>query len=405
MNHPPLDRPLTYPDDYVYGVHPAYDANSPYGYAHDPSPFGAAGFGEETGQWHASTYPEGYAWLPDDTAAWGYQDSASPHLHQAFTPGVDDYAADTQATTSTYYTEFPPYQPEPQADPPPEPQLDLPPEEPAPDTTDTPETADVIPAAPSRRRRRSRPRPVRSAFLRITAPSLAALGITAAATAATVSDTTEAPAPVASPDPADEATGAPAANAAFDAQLEGLSAAVDDYADRASHTQGQIDLQHQREQEERERERREREAAEEAAEEAARLEALRPKFALPVEQASVTTYFGEVGPYWMSTHTGIDFAGGYGTPVMAATDGHVTAQWNDSYGNMVILTAEDGTETWYTHLDSAAYSSGYVQAGTVIGYAGSTGNSTGPHLHFEVRPGGGDPIDPLTWLREQGLPI
>ncbi|WP_059012985.1 M23 family metallopeptidase [Streptomyces specialis] len=105
----------------------------------------------------------------------------------------------------------------------------------------------------------------------------------------------------------------------------------------------------------------------------------------------------------MSTHTGIDFPVSYGTPVRAATDGTITTQWHPSYGNMVILTAPDGTETWYAHLDSTAYTSGSVQAGTVIAYSGNSGTSTGPHLHFEVRPAGGSPVDPLEWLRAQGL--
>ncbi|MCK1816122.1 M23 family metallopeptidase [Streptomyces sp. XM4011] len=87
----------------------------------------------------------------------------------------------------------------------------------------------------------------------------------------------------------------------------------------------------------------------------------------------------------------------------AATDGTIRTQWHISYGNLLILTAADGTETWYAHLSSTAYQSGYVQAGTVIAYSGNSGNSTGPHLHFEVRPAGGGTIDPLTWLRNKGL--
>ncbi|WP_233580783.1 M23 family metallopeptidase [Streptomyces triticirhizae] len=250
----------------------------------------------------------------------------------------------------------------------------------------------VVVGKPVGRGRRRSQRPRRSALLSVAAPSLAVLGVTAAATAATVSgssDTGEPP-PVAAPDPAEVEE--IAANEQFDTQLQGLSAAVDDYADRASRTQGRMDLEAQIEAEE--------QAAEE---EAARQEALRPKFFVPVEQHGLSAYFGQAGVNWMSTHTGIDFPVSYGTPVMAATDGEIRTQWNPSYGNMVILTAPDGTETWYAHLDSTVFQSGWVQAGTVIAYSGNSGTSTGPHLHFEVRPYGGSAIDPLAWLRGKGL--
>jgi murein DD-endopeptidase MepM/ murein hydrolase activator NlpD len=88
---------------------------------------------------------------------------------------------------------------------------------------------------------------------------------------------------------------------------------------------------------------------------------------------------------------------------MAATDGTVRTQWNSAYGNMAIVTMADGTETWYCHLSSTKIRSGPVKAGDVIAYSGNSGNSTGPHLHFEVRPGGGAAIDPLPWLRSHGL--
>ena len=106
----------------------------------------------------------------------------------------------------------------------------------------------------------------------------------------------------------------------------------------------------------------------------------------------------------MSVHTGIDFPVSYGTPVMAATDGTVRTQWNSAYGNMAIVTATDGTETWYCHLSSTKIRSGTrSRPATPIAYSGNSGNSTGPHLHFEVRPGGGSAIDPLPWLRSHGL--
>ncbi len=131
---------------------------------------------------------------------------------------------------------------------------------------------------------------------------------------------------------------------------------------------------------------------------------MRPKFVLPVLQKGLSAYFGQAGINWMSVHTGIDFPVSYGTTVMAATDGTVRTQWNSAYGNMMILTAKDGTETWYCHLSTYRVSSGTtVKAGQPIAYSGNSGNSTGPHLHFEVRPGGGAAIDPLPWLRSHGL--
>ncbi|MCZ9338579.1 M23 family metallopeptidase, partial [Streptomyces sp. TRM76130] len=81
---------------------------------------------------------------------------------------------------------------------------------------------------------------------------------------------------------------------------------------------------------------------------------------------------------------------------MAVTDGTVRTQYNTAYGNMMIVTAKDGTETWYCHLSSYQVPSGTtVKAGDPIAYSGNTGNSTGPHLHFEVRTSDGSAIDPL----------
>ena len=107
----------------------------------------------------------------------------------------------------------------------------------------------------------------------------------------------------------------------------------------------------------------------------------------------------------MSVHTGIDFPVSYGTTVMAATDGTVRTQWNSAYGNMVIVTAQGRhRDLVLPPLQLPRSRSGTtVKAGDVIAYSGNSGNSTGPHLHFEVRPGGGSAIDPLPWLRSHGL--
>src|SRR4029079_6929580 len=101
-------------------------------------------------------------------------------------------------------------------------------------------------------------------------------------------------------------------------------------------------------------------------------------------------------------HTGIDFPAPYGTPVGAAGGGTViSAGYNyGGYGNLVVIQHRLGYTTWYAHLSSiAAYVGQEVAGGTVIGYVGSPGNSTGPHLHFEVRLFD-TPIDPAPMLLE-----
>jgi murein DD-endopeptidase MepM/ murein hydrolase activator NlpD len=233
----------------------------------------------------------------------------------------------------------------------------------------------------------------RSALLTVAVPSVAVMGMAGIA-AASVTGVTPDQSSSSTAQAADElpAVKVATANSKLDTQLASLTEDAGDFADRASRTQERIDLK-QRQLEEKKR----REA------EAARREALRPKFAIPVTQHGLSAYFGQAGMNWMTVHTGIDFPVSYGTPVMAATDGTVRTQWNSAYGNMVILTAPDGTETWYCHLSSAKFRSGSVKAGQVIAFSGNSGNSTGPHLHFEVHPGGGSAVDPLPWLRSHGL--
>ncbi|MER6448507.1 peptidase M23 [Streptomyces venezuelae] len=235
----------------------------------------------------------------------------------------------------------------------------------------------------------------RSALLTVAVPSACVMGVAGVA-AASVGGLTgtdrpaEEPTTMAAPDPA--SVKPVAANTKLDTQLVALSADAGDFADRASRTQERIDLRERQEEEKKKK-----------AEEAAAKEAARPKFAIPVAQHGLSANFGQAGGMWMSVHTGIDFPVSYGTPVMSATDGTVRTQYNSAYGNMAIVTAPDGTETWYCHLSSTKIRGGKVKAGEVIAYSGNSGNSTGPHLHFEVRPGGGSAIDPLSWLRSHGL--
>jgi murein DD-endopeptidase MepM/ murein hydrolase activator NlpD len=126
---------------------------------------------------------------------------------------------------------------------------------------------------------------------------------------------------------------------------------------------------------------------------------------LPTTGYHLTARFGESGSHWSSTHTGLDFATSTGTPVRAATGGTVTfAGYDGSYGNKIEITHADGSETWYAHMSQLYATVGTpVATGTVIGAVGATGNVTGPHLHFEVRPGGDSPIDPYPFLLQHGL--
>nr|WP_239069916.1 MULTISPECIES: M23 family metallopeptidase [unclassified Streptomyces] len=140
--------------------------------------------------------------------------------------------------------------------------------------------------------------------------------------------------------------------------------------------------------------------------EAARLAALAASYTKPVASYSLTASFGESSSLWANTHTGQDFAAPTGTPVSAIHSGTITsAAWAGSYGYRIILTLDDGTEIWYCHLSSMVQTSGKVTTGETIGRVGATGNVTGPHLHIEVRPGAGDPIDPMPWLRARGIDV
>ncbi|WP_156391637.1 MULTISPECIES: M23 family metallopeptidase [unclassified Nocardioides] len=128
------------------------------------------------------------------------------------------------------------------------------------------------------------------------------------------------------------------------------------------------------------------------------------KWVLPLDSYRLTATFGEYG-LWSSYHTGLDFAAPSGTPIRAVTNGVVTSAGSDgAYGNKTVVTLEDGTELWFCHQSSFAVSAGdTVRSGEIIGYVGSTGHVTGPHLHLEVRPGGGDPVDPDAALRVHGV--
>jgi murein DD-endopeptidase MepM/ murein hydrolase activator NlpD len=113
-------------------------------------------------------------------------------------------------------------------------------------------------------------------------------------------------------------------------------------------------------------------------------------------QGTITSYFGM---RWGRMHEGIDIGAPEGTPIVAAAGGTVNyAGWEGGYGNLTVIDHGNGLATAYGHQSRIIVSSGQTVAqGQVIGYVGSTGHSTGPHLHFEVRVNG-TPVDPLGYL-------
>lgn len=128
---------------------------------------------------------------------------------------------------------------------------------------------------------------------------------------------------------------------------------------------------------------------------------------LPVANYSLTSGFGtRVHPITgeIRLHAGIDLAAPTGTPVRSVADGIVQSAGSSSgYGNLVTIRHATGIESYYGHLSRIDVRPGsIVSAGELIGAVGSTGNSTGPHLHLEIRHNGA-PTDPEPFLREKGL--
>ena len=124
-----------------------------------------------------------------------------------------------------------------------------------------------------------------------------------------------------------------------------------------------------------------------------------PAYSYPVRWGTpISGRFGEVSESWPGGHAGLDFNGDTGDAVYAATDGRVTyAEYNyGGYGNLIMIIRRDGTETRYAHLSKISVKQGErVNAGDLIGRIGNTGDSSGSHLHFEVRVGSvPTPTDP-----------
>jgi murein DD-endopeptidase MepM/ murein hydrolase activator NlpD len=129
----------------------------------------------------------------------------------------------------------------------------------------------------------------------------------------------------------------------------------------------------------------------------------------PVNAPIGTAYHAEGSAWSKGYHTGVDFLVPTGTSVKAIEQGTVvSAGWAGSYGYQVVIRHADGRYSQYAHLSAISVRDGQsVGAGQRIGRSGSTGNTTGPHLHFEVRtgPGFGTDIDPLAYLRAGGVRI
>jgi murein DD-endopeptidase MepM/ murein hydrolase activator NlpD len=135
--------------------------------------------------------------------------------------------------------------------------------------------------------------------------------------------------------------------------------------------------------------------------------ARRNAWRLPVSRGAyhLTSRFGDCSALWSHCHTGLDFAAPTGTAIHAVAGGVVTdTSWAGSYGYRTVIRLADGSQMWYCHQSAELVRRRqHVLAGQVIGAVGSTGNTTGPHVHLEVRPRRDDPVDPFAALVAHGL--
>ncbi|MFJ8636140.1 M23 family metallopeptidase [Streptomyces sp. NPDC093568] len=134
----------------------------------------------------------------------------------------------------------------------------------------------------------------------------------------------------------------------------------------------------------------------------------------PVKKYTKSASFAQAGGMWQSTHSGQDFAVPTGTQVVAAHGGTVVKAGGNgagdgpAYGNAIVIKHGNGTFSQYAHLSRIDVKIGQVvKTGQKIAKSGNTGNSSGPHLHFEIRKTAnyGTAIDPVAFLRAKGLAI
>lgn len=123
------------------------------------------------------------------------------------------------------------------------------------------------------------------------------------------------------------------------------------------------------------------------------------KIAVKPISGIITSRYGVSSSIRRSTHTGLDIAASSGTPIKVIADGTVTfAKYSGSYGNLVKVSHGNGVETWYAHTSKMYVTVGQeVKAGDVIAAVGSTGNSTGAHLHLEIRINGNH-VNPQNYI-------
>ncbi|KUO17352.1 M23 family metallopeptidase [Streptomyces dysideae] len=134
----------------------------------------------------------------------------------------------------------------------------------------------------------------------------------------------------------------------------------------------------------------------------------------PVKKYKLSAGYAQSGSMWKSTHSGQDFAVPSGTAVVATHGGTVAKAGGNgagdgpAYGNAVVIKHGNGTYSQYAHLSRVEVKVGQVvKTGQRVGLSGSTGNSSGPHLHFEIRTTAdyGSSIDPVAFLRSKGVTL
>jgi murein DD-endopeptidase MepM/ murein hydrolase activator NlpD len=142
--------------------------------------------------------------------------------------------------------------------------------------------------------------------------------------------------------------------------------------------------------------------------------AKKPSWVDPVQKYKLSASFAQAGGMWQSTHSGQDFAVASGTKVVAAHGGTVVKAGGNgagdgpAYGNAVVIKHGNGTYSQYAHLSRIDVKAGQiVKTGQRIALSGNTGNSSGPHLHFEIRTKAsyGSAIDPVAFLRSKGVTV
>ncbi|MEU2751176.1 M23 family metallopeptidase [Streptomyces collinus] len=139
-----------------------------------------------------------------------------------------------------------------------------------------------------------------------------------------------------------------------------------------------------------------------------------PSWVDPVKKYKLSASFAQNGGMWQSTHSGQDFAVPSGTQVVATHGGTVVKAGGNgagdgpAYGNAVVIKHGNGTYSQYAHLSKVTVHVGQiVKTGQEIAKSGNTGNSSGPHLHFEIRttPNYGSAVDPVKFLRAKGVTV